>query len=460
MARYLFKEISPFSYGNSDERFGPQYGGGRYRTKRLRDQIRDVLDPIVGSRRTHNDWLISDVMQWSGSGNSRGVAFLVVKMDGSGSPTGPCWLIAYSDNSVTDNTYNMSLSILFQLGTADDYFRDMNGSLAASVSGSYFALHFAPRGGLDLDYALSRGYNMAFDDPDLAAYNVTIDAAGGAGVFVVDEIITGDASGATGIFKSEGGGQLTLVEVEGIFQDGENLSAPSGANRTAGTPTNQTDADFSAPGADPRSAMASFMPLTTEAPRGFFFTNNTSSYMYQNLLIDDEEPYIMALATDGNRSYVLFTLLSGNIIEPYEPAVTDTWRNEAGNLAYQLNSSGSFFSICCPAMYINYGAVGDRARFSLDYVSDNERIITNTPRGDGNSEWSRILVYDANESPRGYIKPQVARDQGARYVDFNCLYSKETFSHPFFKRNSNHVYGWIDNEPPPFTVMDPSALRG
>jgi len=58
-------------------------------------------------------------------------------------------------------------------------------------------------------------------------------ASGGSGTFTVDELITGNSSGASGLFVSESGGKVFLRRVEGNFSTSETITGQdSGATRT------------------------------------------------------------------------------------------------------------------------------------------------------------------------------------------------------------------------------------
>lgn len=367
-----------------DGKMSPQLDGGKYFISSIRDKFRTELAAA--------DWLVSDIALWSG--NQQGVGFLLVHLS-SGTPTGPAWFLFTGNLAGTTgpgNSWSREAGAQLQDPDIWDHFHNME--TIANEWNTPFGIHFAPRGGLDLDAALGYGYDMGFDTP-----------------------ASGEYSGG----------------------------------------------DYSSPGSSPFSALDSFLP--NQAPTRFS-SKGTLFYHYADstnprifsFLIDDAEPYVAVMQTSDRCGYLEQISISGNIVDAFEPATSDTWINEAFNVALGFNSSGEVNRDFVYGFYNNYGSLGDHANFSLKRMDVHS--YNSTPNSDQEIPWNSVMIYDSNEAPRGFIKPQVLREQGSPEFFDRCLYSKGTFVYPFAKISANYAIGWVDNEPPPFSVIDHTKHRG
>lgn len=114
----------------------------------IRDKFRTVLD----NDGLHTNWLVSDVIKWSGASSYQGYAFIVKHMVASVA-SGPCWLIVLPG-------HNNSLPSRFHyvMGAANDgvlspYFFSVSANTSGiGTSSGSVGMHYNPTGGTTTPY--------------------------------------------------------------------------------------------------------------------------------------------------------------------------------------------------------------------------------------------------------------------------------------------------------------------
>jgi len=129
--------------------------------------IRDTLRTALDSNGEHTNWIVSDVVKWTGLSTNKGYAFLIRHMDGEvvPAPTGHEWLFVLPGSG---SSPTLAAEIEEILGAGSDptiaqYFIEVNGSTTFGTDGDP-AVHYNPTaiatpygGGWDADGVLIGG---------------------------------------------------------------------------------------------------------------------------------------------------------------------------------------------------------------------------------------------------------------------------------------------------------------